>query len=93
MDEKLEREKFDTGLSKIRQEIKSRLVDHGFFGSVTNVDLDPTDQGPAGSKIGLIVKGRSVERSFNRQDIEDCRLRVGGPVLLAIIAMVDEVSA
>ncbi len=29
------REEFDTGLAKIRHEIKSQLVPHGFFGSVT----------------------------------------------------------
>ena len=92
VDEKQAREKFDTGLSKIRHEIKSRLVDRGFFGSVTNVDLEPTAEGPTGSRIGLIVKGRSAERSFNRAEIEDCRLRVGGAVLSSIIAMVEEVS-
>ena len=93
MDEKLLREEFDTGLSKIRQEIKSRLVPHGLYGTVTDVDIDPTTDGPAGSKIELVVKGRTVGRSFDRRQIEDCRLRVGGDVLLSIISMVDEVSA
>ena len=30
------REEFDTGLGKIRHEIKSRLVPHGFYGHVDN---------------------------------------------------------
>ena len=92
MDETQAREKFDTGMSKIRHEIKSRLVERGFFGTVTSVELETTDQGPGGSKIGLIVKGRSAERPFKREDIEGCRLRVSAAVLSSIIAMVDEVS-
>lgn len=92
MDEKLLREEFDTGLSKIRLEIKSRLVPHGLYGTVTDIDIDPTPtHGPAGSRIELVVKGRTVGRSFDRRQIEDCRLRVGGDVLLAIISMIDEV--
>ena len=55
MDDNPLREEFDTGLSKIRQEIKSRLVPHGLFGSVTQVDIDPTERGPAGSKIEIMV--------------------------------------
>jgi hypothetical protein len=94
MDDNPLREEFDTGLSKIRQEIKSRLVPHGLFGSVTQVDIDPTERGPAGSKIEIMVKvRRTVGRSFDRRQIEACRLRVGGEVLAGIIAMVDEVSA
>jgi hypothetical protein len=92
MEEKQMREEFDTGLSKIRHEIKSRLVLHGFFGSITFTDIEPVDQVPAGSKIQIVVKGRSVDRSFSRQDIEGCRLRVGGVVLVGIIAMVAELS-
>jgi hypothetical protein len=93
MEEKQAREEFDTGLAKIRHEIKSRLVPHGFFGSVTFVDIEPVDQILSGSKIQITVKGRTVERSFSRQEIEGCRLRVGGVVLLGIISMVDELSA
>ena len=93
MEEKQAREEFDTGLAKIRHEIKSRLVPHGFFGSVTFVDIEPVDQIPIGSKIEITVKGRTVERSFSRQEIVGCRLRVGGVVLLGIISMVDELSA
>jgi hypothetical protein len=93
MEEKQLREEFDTGLSKIRQEIKSRLVPHGLFGSVTSIDIGSTDQILAGSKIEVVVKGKTVGRSFDRRQIEDCRLRVGGAVLSGIISMVDEVSA
>lgn len=93
MQELDEREKFDTGLSKIKSEIKGRLVAHGFFGSVTLADLEPADQVPAGSAIDISVKGRTVGRSFSRQDIEGCHLRVGGEVLKTIIVMVDELAA
>jgi hypothetical protein len=93
MDEKQLREEFDTGLKKIRQEIKSRLVPHGLFGIVTDVDSGPAGQIPDGSRIELAAKGRTVGRSFDRRQIEGCCLRVGGEVLQGIIAMVDEVSA
>jgi hypothetical protein len=92
MEEKLMREEFDTGLSKIRHEIKSRLVPHGYFGTVSYVDDELVDQVPSGSKIQIAVKGKTVGRSFSRSEIEACRLRVGGVVLLGIIAMVDELS-
>jgi hypothetical protein len=93
MDDKQLREEFDTGLKKIRQEIKSRLVPHGLFGTVTDVDSGPTGHVPNGSRIELVAKGKTVGRSFDRKQIEGCCLRVGGEVLLGIIAMVDEVSA
>jgi hypothetical protein len=93
MDEKPIREEFETGLKKIRQEIKSRLVLHGLYGTVTDVDTGPTNEAEAGSIIELTVKGKTVARSFDHQQIEGCRLRVGGVVLQAIISMVDEVSA
>jgi hypothetical protein len=92
VEDKQNREEFDTGLAKIRHEIKSRLVPHGFFGSVTYVDSELVDQVPTGSKIVIAVKGRTVERSFSRQEIEGCRLRVGGVVLSGIISMVEELS-
>jgi hypothetical protein len=92
MEDHLNRERFDTGLIKIRHEIKSRLVMHGFFGSITFTDIDPADHVPSGSNIEIVVKGKSVGRSFSREDIEGCRLRVGGAVLAGIIAMVDELS-
>jgi hypothetical protein len=93
MEEKQSREGFDTGLDKIRHEIKSRLVPHGFFGNVTHIDTESVDQVPSCSKIEIAVKGRIVSRSFSRQDIEGCRLRVSGTVLSGIISMVDELSA
>ena len=43
-----QRERFDTGLIKIRHEIKSRLVTHGFFGSITFTDIERIDQVPSG---------------------------------------------
>jgi hypothetical protein len=93
MDDKQLREEFDTGLKKIRLEIKSRLVPHGLFGTITEVDRGPTGHVPEGSRIEVVAKGKTVGRSFDRRQIEGCCLRVGGEVLLGIIAMVDEVSA
>jgi hypothetical protein len=93
MDETQSREKFDTGLKKIRLEIKSRLVPHGLFATITGIDYGATDHVPDGSRIEIAAKGKTVERSFDRKQIEDCCLRVGGEVLLSVIAMVDEVSA
>jgi hypothetical protein len=93
MEEKQMREEFDTGLSKIRHEIKSRLVTHGLFGSVTFRDTESGDHIPTGSTIEIAAKGRTVGRSLSRQNVEGCRLRVGGVVLVEIIAMVDELSS
>ena len=93
MDDKQSREEFDTGVKKIRQEIKSRLVPHGLFAIITNVDSGPADDVPDGSRIEIVAKGKTAGRSFDRRQIEGCCLRVGGEVLLGIIAMVDEVSA
>ena len=92
MGDKQNREEFDTGIIKIRHEIKSRLVTHGFFGSITFVDIDPADPVPKGSKIAIVAQGRTAGRSFSREDIEGCRLRVGGAVLAGIISMVEELS-
>jgi len=92
MEDKQLREAFDTGLGKIRHEIKSRLVPHGFFGNVTHIDTDLVDQVPTGSTIEIVVNGRTVGRAFSREDIEGCRLRVGGAVLLGIISMIDELA-
>jgi hypothetical protein len=93
MEEKHLREEFDTGIRKIRTEIKSRLVPHGLFGTITDLDSGSTDNVLNGTRIQVVVKGRTAERSFDRQQIEDCRLKVSGAVLLGIIAMVDELSA
>jgi hypothetical protein len=51
------------------------------------------DHVPTGSTVEVAVNGRTVVRSFSRQEIEGCRLKVGGSVLVAIIAMIDELSA
>jgi hypothetical protein len=93
MNDTLSREYFDTGLRKIRTEIKTRLVPHGLFGSITDVDSNSADQALNGSRIEIAIKGRTVSRSFDRQEIEGCRLRVEGVVLSGIISMVDELSA
>jgi len=87
------REEYDTGLKKIKHEIKSRLVPHGLFGTVTDVESGPPGQVPDSSRVEIHAKGRTVGQSFDRRQIEGCCLRVGGAVLSGIIAMVDEVSA
>ena len=92
MDEMQLREQFDTGLKKIREEIKSRLVPHGLFGTVKCVDSGPTGHVPDGSRIEIVAKGKTVGRSFDRKQIEGCCLRVGGEVLSSIVAMVEEVA-
>ena len=92
MEDKVLRELFDTGISKIRQEIKTRLVVHGLYASITSLDTDPTEHGPSGSTIQIIVKGKSVARSFDRAQIEQCHLKVGGAVQSGIMSMVEEVS-
>jgi hypothetical protein len=92
MDKQL-REEFDTGIKKIRLEIKSRLVPHGIFGTVTGVDSGPPADVPDGATIEIVTVDRTVARSFDRRQIEGCCLRVGGAVLADIIAMVDEVAA
>ena len=93
MDEKSTREEFDTALARIKHDIKGRLVIHGFFGSVTYKDVEAGNHVLSGSTIEVTVKGRTAKRSFSRQEIEDCRLRVGGAVLSGVISMVDELSA
>jgi hypothetical protein len=93
MEDQQKREEFDTGLSKIRHEIKSRLVLHGFFGIITYADIESADHVATGSNIELTVKGKTARRSLGRAEIESCRLRVDGPVLLCIISMIDELSA
>lgn len=93
MNEEQAREEFDTGLKKIRQEIKSRLVHHGIFATVNDVDRGEAGRVPDVSRIEIVAKGKSVSRSFDRRLIEGCCLRVGGEVLVGIIAMVEEVAA
>lgn|ERR1700733_11656136 len=93
MQEKQLREEFDTGLKKIRLEIKSRLVPHGLYGVVTEVDTGTEGDVPEGSTIEIAAKGKTVGRTFDRKQIEGCHLRVGGEVLSSIIAMVEEITA
>jgi hypothetical protein len=93
VDEMRHREEFDTALARIRHEIKGRLVQHGFFGSVTYKDLESTDHTLSGSTVEITVNGKTVGRSFSRQEIESCRLRVGGTVLSGVMSMVNELSA
>jgi hypothetical protein len=93
MNDEPSREYFDTGLRKIRTEIKTRLVPHGLFGAITDVDSNSADHALSGSRIEVAIKGRTVSRSFDRQEIEGCRLRVEGVVLSGIISMVEELSA
>jgi hypothetical protein len=92
MNEQPSREHFDTGLRKIRTEIKTRLVPHGLFCTITDVDSSSDERALSGSRIEIAIKGRTASRSFDRQEIEDCRLRVGGAVLVGIISMVEELS-
>lgn len=93
MNDNPSREHFDTGLRKIRTEIKTRLVPHGLFGTIIDVDSNAADNALNGSRIEIAVKGRTASRSFDRQEIEACRLRVQGAVLAGIISMVEELSA
>ena len=92
MEDKQGREEFDTALARIRHDIKGRLVIHGFFGSVTYRDVEAVDNVLSGSTIEVTVKGRTATRSYSRQEIENCRLRVSGPVLQGVISMVEELS-
>ena len=56
------------------------------FGTVSYSDV------PDGARMEIQAQGRSAARSFERQQIEGCCLRVGGAVLAGIIAMVDELA-
>ncbi len=82
-------EKFDTGLSKIRHEIKSRLVLHGLFGTVS---FGAPSDSPDGAAVAIQARGRIAARSFNRAQVESCCLRVSGTVLSELIAMADELA-
>jgi hypothetical protein len=92
MDDDQFREQFDTGVKKIRHELRSLLAQHGLFGTITDADSGLADGVPDSSTVAIQVKGRTTARSFDRRQIEGCHLRVGGTVLSSIIAMVDEVS-
>jgi hypothetical protein len=92
MDDIQQREHFDTGIKKIRHEIRSLLAQHGLFGTITDTAAGPANTLPEGSQVEIQVKGRTVGRTFDRGQVEGCCLRVGGAVLSSIIDMVDEVS-
>jgi hypothetical protein len=83
-------EVFDTGLKKIRHEIKSRLVVEGLFGTITS-DNDLRDN-PGGARLEIHAKGKAVGIMLDRKQIEGCSLRVGGAVLSGVIAMIEELS-
>jgi hypothetical protein len=86
------RELFDTGLKKIRFQIKTLLVPHGLYGTVTDADGPLVDAVPSGSRIEIHAKGRTVGQDFDRQQIEGCHLVVRGAVLASLIAMVNDLS-
>jgi hypothetical protein len=92
MENEQRHEEFDTGLKKISHEIKSRLVLQGLFGTITS-DRSGPDESPEGARVEIQAKGKAVGISFDRKQIEGCSLRVAGPVLSSIIAMVEELSA
>lgn len=92
MEEKQTRELFDTALARIRHEIKGRLVTHGLFGTITYTDIESVDHILSGSAIEVTAKAKTVARSFSREEIEACHLRVSGAVLRGVISMVDELS-
>jgi hypothetical protein len=92
MNDSQSREEFDTALTRIRHDIKGRLVTHGYFGMVSFQDVESADHVLQGSTITVKAKGRTAERSFDRQEIEGCRLRVSGAVALGVISMVEELS-
>ena len=83
-------EVFDTGLKKIKHEIKSRLVLQGLFGTITS-DNDPQDSS-RGARVEIHAKGKTVGISFDRKQIEGCCLRVAGAVLTGVVATVEELS-
>jgi hypothetical protein len=87
------RELFDTGVKKIRHEIRSLLAQHGLFGTISDLDNGPPGSVPESTRVEIQVKGRVVGRQFDRHEIEGCCLRVKGAVLSSITAMVDEASA
>ena len=92
MDDSQYREYFDTGIKKIRHEIRSLLAQQGLFGTITDTAAGPENSVPESSQVQIQVKGRTAGRRFDRQQVEGCHLRVGGAVLSSIIDMVDEVS-
>ena len=85
-------EVFDTGLRKISHELKSQLASHGLYGTLTELTTDSAGSPPIEAGIEVTVKGRVARRSFQRQEIESCYLRVNGAVLKEIAAIVEELA-
>jgi hypothetical protein len=84
-------EVFDTGLKKIRHEIKNRLVLQGLFATITTDENDLRDVS-GGARVEIHAKGKTVGISFDRKQVEGCHLRVAGAVLSSVIALVEELS-
>jgi hypothetical protein len=82
-------EVFDTGLKKIKHEIKNRLVLQGLFGTITSDENELHDIS-GGARVEIHAKGKTVGISFDRKQIEGCCLRVAGAVLASVIALVEE---
>jgi hypothetical protein len=84
-------EVFDTGLKKIKHEIKSQLVLQGLFATITSDDQPHDISG--GATVEIHAKGKTVQMSLDRKQVEGCCLRVAGTVLSNVIAVVAELSA
>jgi hypothetical protein len=92
MESERSQEIFDTGLKKIRHEIRSRLALQGLFGTITGDPSGPHEI-PDGARVEIHAKGKTVGISFDRKQIEGCSLQVAGAVLASVTAMVEELSA
>ena len=85
-------EVFDTGLRKIRHELKSQLASHGLYATLTEPTRNSTSSPPIEAIIEVAVKGRVARRSFERTLVEGCHLRVQGAVLKEIASIVEELA-
>ena len=92
MESEQSHEVFETGLKKIRHEIRSRLAVEGLFGTITG-DHSGAHDAPDGARVEIHAKGKSVGMSFDRKQIEGCSLQVAGATLASVVAMVEELSA
>ena len=70
------RERFDTGIRKIRHEIRSLLAHHGLFGTITDTAIGQPNSVPESATVEIEVKGVTTGRLFDRPQIEGCCLRV-----------------
>lgn len=85
-------EVFDTGLRKIRNELKSQLASRGLYGTFTETTSKSPSAPPAEVNFEVAVKGSVARRTFARQQIEGCHLRVSGAVLKEIASIVEELA-